>query len=480
MSIRIESGYLHQQHMRTRMPFRYGIVTMTEFPLAFLVLRIRIEGKPSTGIASDLLPPKWFTKIPGKPVDEEIEEMTRVIRHALDQARGREAGTIFDLWQGLYRDQARHGEREGLAPLLVHFGTSMVERALIDAFCRHGRIPFDRTVREGALGIRLGEIHPELQGREPADLLPERPLEEVMVRHTVGLVDPLEDRDIPAGERLNDGLPQSLESCIGCYGLRHFKIKVSGDVAFDGERLRRILDLVERCGIGEACYTLDGNEQFSSVDAFRDYWEELTRRDWFPALESGLLFVEQPLHRDAALAAGVRPRFHAWKERPLVIIDESDGEIGSLPRALELGYHGTSHKNCKGVIRGIANRALVEKRKREEKGSWIMSGEDLCNQGPVALLQDLSVMATLGIESVERNGHHYCAGLSGMSRAVQSLMLQEHPDLYHPGPKGWPTLRIEKGRIALGSLLKSPFGIGPALEDHLVPAELLAHQVEAR
>jgi hypothetical protein len=33
----------------------------------------------------------------------------------------------------------------------------------------------------------------------------------------------------------------------------------------------------------------------------------------------------------------------------------------------------------------------------------MMSGEDLCNTGPIALLQDLAVMAALGIESVERN-----------------------------------------------------------------------------
>ena len=41
-----------------------------------------------------------------------------------------------------------------------------------------------------------------------------------------------------------------------------------------------------------------------------------------------------------------------------------------------------------------------------------MSGEDLANVGPVALLNDLTVMSSLGVNHVERNGHHYFSGLS--------------------------------------------------------------------
>ena len=66
------------------------------------------------------------------------------------------------------------------------------------------------------------------------------------------------------------------------------------------------------------------------------------------------------------------------------------------------GYAGTSHKNCKGIFKGLINRCLIEQR-RSDGETTIMSGEDLCNVGPVALLQDLAVCAALGIESVERN-----------------------------------------------------------------------------
>jgi len=150
-----------------------------------------------------------------------------------------------------------------------------------------------------------------------------------------------------------------------------------------------------------------------------------------------------------------------WGEGPAIIIDESDGDLEALPRALTLGYRGTSHKNCKGVMKGIANRCLIEKRSRAESSTpLIMSGEDLCNQGPVALLQDLAVMSCLGMQSVERNGHHYCSGLSGFDARVRDDMLRQHPDLYHRTDQGWPSLTIVDGGIELSSVNAAPFGVG--------------------
>ena len=96
-----------------------------------------------------------------------------------------------------------------------------------------------------------------------------------------------------------------------------------------------------------------------------------------------------------------------------------------------------------------------------------MSGEDLCNVGPVALLQDLAVCAALGIESVERNGHHYHPGLSQLPGAMQTAALEHHPDLYHTGPDGWPTLKIQDGYLDANSINQAPFGVGftPDLAD---------------
>jgi hypothetical protein len=62
-------------------------------------------------------------------------------------------------------------------------------------------------------------LHPSLAGTTPRDWLPATPPAEVFARHTVGLSDPLTDAEIPAGERVDDGLPQSLVACIRFYGL---------------------------------------------------------------------------------------------------------------------------------------------------------------------------------------------------------------------------------------------------------------------
>src|SRR5262249_20894451 len=210
MNIHIHQGDVFLLDVRTRLPFKYGIATMTRTPHAFVRVRLEVDGKPASGVAADHLPPKWFTKDPARPIEEEIEEMLRVIEHALGLAAGLRAPSPFDAWRQLNEAQAGWGRRAQLPPLLTQFGTSLVERALIEAVCRAAGQPFARMLWTNQLGIRLGEIHPALAGLELADLLPQSPLTQVLARQTVGLADPLLDADVAPAERLDDGLPQAL------------------------------------------------------------------------------------------------------------------------------------------------------------------------------------------------------------------------------------------------------------------------------
>ena len=145
MTIRILRGDIHLIDLTTRLPFKYGIATMTRAPHAFVRVQLEVDDQPAAGIAADLLPPKWFTKDPARPIEEEIEEMLRVITHALDLAIGLQTSTPFDAWCQLNEAQADWGRREQLPPLLTQFGTSLVERALIEAVCRAAGQPFART-----------------------------------------------------------------------------------------------------------------------------------------------------------------------------------------------------------------------------------------------------------------------------------------------------------------------------------------------
>lgn len=474
MSLRVIQHEIRILQLPTRMPFRYGIATMAEFPLLFLRLEVEIDGQRVSGVSSDLLPPKWFTKEPDKDPKLEIEEMLEVILSAAVAVQKMRAESVFDLWRQLYECQHAWGAQQALAPLLVHFGTSLVERAIIDAFCLVRGRSFAQLVQANEFAIDLGEVHTELLGLEPGNLLPEVPLRRIVARHTIGLGDPLTRPEVKESERLDDGLPQALSECIERYGLRHFKIKVCGQPEVDIPRLGRILATLDEAGVKDGQFSLDGNEQFSTLADLEAFWAELERQEWFERFISGLLFVEQPLHREVALSVDLGELSSPVLKQQQIIIDESDADTRALPRALSLGYQGTSHKNCKGVFKGIANRCLLEKRRREAGGDrLLMSGEDLCNQGPVGLQQDLAVMACLGIESVERNGHHYCQGLAGLPRSIQEQVLVRQADLYQRTAEGWPTLAVAQGELLLESVNQSPFGVGfrlaldelPSLED---------------
>ncbi|MGH8020965.1 MAG: hypothetical protein ACREIA_22315 [Opitutaceae bacterium] len=459
--IRIATSELDRFELRTRLPFKYGIATMTELPHVFLRVTAEIDGHVQTGIAADHLPPKWFTKDPTRNPVEEIDEMVRVIRQAMRLAEGLAGPSVFALWRELQARQSAWAAAGKIPPLLAQFGTSLIERAVLDAFARRRVIPLHRLLRDDALGLELGALHPELAGTRPRDWLSAAPLAKVIARHTVGLADPLTEADISPADRLADGLPQSLEDCVRVYGLKHFKIKITGRRDADFGRLEKLAALLARHAPADYAFSLDGNECFSSLASFREFWREAVQRPTLADFARHLLFVEQPLHRDVALHANVGVDATAWPDRPPIIIDESDAELDSLSRALELGYAGTSHKNCKGVFKGIANACrIAQLRRAQPETRFIMSGEDLANIGPVALLQDLAVQAALGIASVERNGHHYFAGLSFWPSDLQAAMLAHHGDLYTRSEKGWPRIAINVGELALGSVNAAPFGVG--------------------
>lgn len=461
-NLRFLDATLYSRETRTRMPFRFGIAVMTEATHVVLHGRFEISGRVFTGLAAEGLLPKWFEKSPDKPARQELKELLLVIRKASTSAREIPACSGFQFWRHLYDMQMPWAAENGLPPLLAHFGVSLLERAMIDALARAHGTTFSVVLRENLAGIDLGSIHPELAGNAPRVYLPAHPLDKVIARHTVGLSDPLTAADLAPEDRLDDGLPQTLEDCIRFYGLRHFKLKVRGDADADLARLKSIAAIIT--GICESgfAFTLDGNEQFKHLADFADLWDRIQTDPGLRRFFQHLLFIEQPLHRAVALDPEAA-RISEWRHGPPVIIDESDAAIGDLALALELGYSGTSHKNCKGVLKGAVHRCLINHRNLAQPWTQlIMSGEDLVNIGPVALLQDLAAQAALGNATVERNGHHYFRGLSVFPEAVSRVMLDHHSDLYTP-MAGFARLDVRSGELDLGSVNAAPFGVAAAL-----------------
>jgi hypothetical protein len=322
--------------------------------------------------------------------------------------------------------------------LLNNFGVSFVERGVIDAICRAAKRPFHLVARAGELGI-------------DASFLPKTPADSIIARGTVGLADPLRE------DTLEDGLPHSLASAIAAYGLTHFKIKLGGDIEADIARLREIADVLAKIPV--YAFTLDANENYRAIEPVRELWERLKRNESLQGFLSRLIFIEQPLHRDVALSAEVTTAFARWPDRPPMIIDESDATSDSVATALDVGYAGTSHKNCKGIFKGLANARRIASRP-----GAILSGEDLSTVGPVALTQDLAVQSALGVTHVERNGHHYFRGTSAFPIELQERMVRAHPDLYRMHEGGFATIIIRDGRMSTRSVSAAPFGLD--LEPH--------------
>lgn len=456
MLFKIESFQFHVLPMRTRFPFKYGIASMSALPHLFVTVDLVVDGKAAHGLASEGLPPKWFTKNPDTLFEIDLAEMLAVIQNAsrIGRLAAEKDTGFFAWWRNLYEEQTSWAKVKEAAPLLANLGVSLIERAVLDGLCKALGQPLHAVLRSELLGIELGAVREELRGMRVSEVIAPQPLSQIHARHTVGLGDALTAAD----GSLDDGLPYTLEESIRAYGLGYFKIKVCGKPEQDLERLREITKVITaNCPQGFHA-TLDGNEQFYDLASFQEFYNTLKADPALAPLFRNLLLIEQPLHRSKALNEPIST------EGPGMIIDESDGSLGDLPRALELGYRGTSHKNCKGIVKGLANAALLRKRAASIPGGPILSGEDLANVGPVALLQDLSIMALLGVSHVERNGHHYFRGLSMHSDTTQNAVLDRHASLYHRHACSFATLRIENGTLNLQSVNAAPFGCGIDLD----------------
>jgi len=108
MTIKVLNTKLSVVNMRTRMPFKYGIATVTALPHLFVQAQLEVDGKRQWGIAADGMSPKWFTKDPKTEYKDDLQDMFAVIRSACGLAESAgPAPTVFELWERIYSSQAK-------------------------------------------------------------------------------------------------------------------------------------------------------------------------------------------------------------------------------------------------------------------------------------------------------------------------------------------------------------------------------------
>ena len=432
---------LFERDVKLRMPFRFGVITLTESPQAFARVRIRLEdGREATGAAAELLAPKWFDKNPALTNEDNFDQLRLALALAREAYLAGGSNTAFGHNRAHYAAQIDAGAKRGLNSLVACYGPALIDRAVLDALCRACGVSFYRAVQANLPGLT------EFEGIQlPAFAAGLKPAGSIAARHTVGLVDPIVAADNKSP--VNDGLPETLADVVARYGQRYFKLKVGGNIAADLDRLGAIASVLDRIKL--PYYTsLDGNEQYEDVEGVRELWAKMKAEPRLARMVESIIFIEQPIKRQNAFAKSVAK---LSAEKP-VIIDESDDSLDAFPRAMALGYRGVSSKTCKGLYKSIINRARCDTwNQQAEPGFYMMSGEDLTIQAGLALQQDLALVTLLGLTHVERNGHHYVNGMASLSAEEQSAFLAAHPDLYERS-HGAARVAIREGMLDIGTL----------------------------
>ena len=438
----IEAGVRPQ---RMRLPFRFGANTLHACPQLFVRVDAEVEGHGmAQGYAAELMMPKWFDKRVALAPAINIEHLALSVQHAMDAYLNDAPATPFGLFTRHYSALLEQGQQHDLTELSVAFGQSLLDRAVLDALCRALYVSFFDAARHNQLGFTDTSLADDMRGWDWSGWLAQlEPLRAIQVRHTVGLLDPLDGVHYGA-----DGLPTSLPAVIETYGHRFFKIKVGGDPADDLVRLRAVLDVLRQCSAGFQ-YTLDGNEQYADPRALHE-------------LTAGLhdlpkpLYVEQPLPRDQSLAAALPADPVADSALPL-LMDEADGTVDAFVRGRRVGWTGVSSKACKGMYKSLLNRARCEHWNHEEgTRRYFMSAEDLTCQAGICVQQDLALVSLLGLTHCERNGHHYGDATASVTATERRAFSAAHPDLYGANASQL-RLHITQGAVRIDSLFKPGF-----------------------
>jgi hypothetical protein len=446
---------LYERPVVLRLPFRFGVVTLTQCPQAFVRARIEFaDGKSCWGAAAEMMAPKWFDKDLQLSNEDNFNQLRNVLRLARDAYLAeRTAASAFGHFARNYDPHLRAAMQRGYNPLLANYGPALIDRAVLDALCRAQGVSFYAAMQNNLPGI--GAERAEFAGLEFKQVLgASQPAAAIEARHTVGMVDAITASDLR--ERVGDGLPETLEEVIQVWGHRYFKLKVGGNLTADLARLQAIAGVLDRLLVEPYFASLDGNEQYCDANGVAELAAGIRARPELARLWNSILFIEQPIARKLALQTDLRS---TGIGKP-VIIDESDGELDTFVQAREQGYAGVSSKTCKGLYKSILNAARCAAWNAQEgRARYFMSAEDLTTQAGLSVQQDLALVNLLGIRHVERNGHYYVNGMAALPQHEQEAFLRPHPDVYEPS-HGAVRLKIRDGRIALASLDAAGYASG--------------------
>lgn len=429
----LRSVSLSERRVPLRTPFRFGAVTVSEAAQLFVHVEIDVEGHgASQGASAELMVPKWFNKDPALSAEETVEQL----RQSAEAARSlylkqHGSDTAFGLHAARIGRQIASCAKASIPALAAVFGPAEIDKAILDALLRAQGVNLFDGLTANLPGIDA-RLTPDLDAGAIADFLTTRaPSPRIAVRHTIGMVDPIDSVREAAAE-----------------GYRHFKIKLCGDPAKDRARL---IDIAAALDGTNYRATADANEQYASLDDLRALLSAVQTDPWLTPLLDRLLYIEQPFARERTWDFPLRDL-----DTPIAfIIDEADDSYDAFPRARALGYRGVSTKSCKGLYKSLLNGARA-KLWNAQGGDFFISAEDLTCQAGLAVQQDTALVAFHGLTHAERNGHHYVDGFANTPADEAQAFLAAHPDLYENSSDG-VRLAVRDGTLSTRSLFTNGF-----------------------
>ena len=394
---------------RYRAPYKFGGREVDK--VTMLNVRCRVssrDGKSATGAAAMSMGNVWA--FPALPYDTTLAAMKTLAGRIAGITRGyRDYAHPLDVNHDLepeYLKAAAEVSREmnlatPVPKLCVLVTASPIDAALHDAFGRlHGRNAFSVCGKEFVRSDLAHYLNQEFRGEYLDQYVARHAAPRVRMYHSVGASDALEEADIK--QRVDDGLPETLEQWIAYSGVTAIKIKLNGaDLDWDVDRVAGIDRVTTRAqarrGFRDWIYSLDFNERCPNVQYLLDFEHRIQEKA--AGAFARVQYIEQPTARDLA-ANRQNTMFEAAKLRP-VVIDESLTGLDTLLLAREMGYTGVALKACKGQSGTLLMAAAAQKYK------MFRCVQDLTCPG-AALVHSVGIAAHIpGTSALEANAREY-------------------------------------------------------------------------
>jgi len=148
-----------------RLPFRFGVITVTHGRQVVARARIELEdGRSGWGIAAEALGAKWFDKNPAISDDDNLDQLRLALEIARDFYLAHGLDTAFGHFAAAYQPQIEKGAQHRLNPLVASYGPAMIDMTRAKAEQAGGltaRVelspePWDPSMMEEGVGADWG------------------------------------------------------------------------------------------------------------------------------------------------------------------------------------------------------------------------------------------------------------------------------------------------------------------------------------